>query len=358
MTYMRVTPPVSITSDKIVSSTADEIHAPAAYSAGTTYALGAIVSVAADFKIYESLASGNLGNTPNSTPLWWRILGPTEAAYSAGVIYGLGDTVSNGGRVYESLAAANEANALPVPPATQTVWWKDVGPTNRHAMFDFDRNSQTVTSSPQTVVVAPGERINTIGFTGMSGTTLVVSATSVFGGGLILGPITVNLITREVLDGYDYCFEPFSTRPSHVVFDVPPLSDIIVAATISSPTGNVKCGSMVMGRSVVIGKMKPRAKNVGKNLSTIARTVGGAATLTRRRNIPTTRQTLIAPKSWINKLLALKERLNGVPALYTGQDDAESPWFEMFLILGIYNIFDIEASGSVDVTVDVGLEEI
>ena len=66
---MRGTLPVLITPAKLLFSTASEIHTPAAYSAGTTYGFGAIVSVAADYKIYESLEAGNVGNTPNQTPL-------------------------------------------------------------------------------------------------------------------------------------------------------------------------------------------------------------------------------------------------------------------------------------------------
>ncbi|OGW44452.1 MAG: hypothetical protein A2Y66_01795 [Nitrospirae bacterium RBG_13_41_22] len=48
-----------------------QIDAPSgAYAAGTTYALGAIVTYGA--KIYESLAASNTGHTPSSSPTWWK----------------------------------------------------------------------------------------------------------------------------------------------------------------------------------------------------------------------------------------------------------------------------------------------
>ena len=81
---MRVTPPVTINDAKLTSSSAAEPHAPAAWSGATPYAYGAIVSVAADYAIYESIAGTNLNHTPLDTPLWWRKLGPLETAYNAG----------------------------------------------------------------------------------------------------------------------------------------------------------------------------------------------------------------------------------------------------------------------------------
>ena len=62
---MRVIPPLTITAAMLTSSSATEPWAPSAYAGGTTYAFGDVVSVAADFTIYESLAAGNVGNTPN-----------------------------------------------------------------------------------------------------------------------------------------------------------------------------------------------------------------------------------------------------------------------------------------------------
>ena len=126
--------------------------------------------MAADFAIYESLAGSNTGNTPASSPLWWRAIGPTETAYNPATTYALGDTVYSAAahRCYESLAAGNLGNPLPVLPETETTKWIDVGPTNRWAMFDLSRNTQTVAASPLTVVVAPAEDQHR-GLTGLSG---------------------------------------------------------------------------------------------------------------------------------------------------------------------------------------------
>lgn len=355
---MRVTPPVPITPAKLTSSTATEIHAPTAYGAGTTYAYGAIASVAADFAIYESLAASNLANTPKSSPLWWRKLGPTETAYNAGTTYALGDTVSANQRCYESLAASNTGNPLPVLPETETTKWIDVGPTNKWAMFDLDRNTQTVTASPMTVVFAPGQRINTLGLTGLVANSLTVTATSVLGGGTVYDSGAVDLNTRAVADGYDYAFEPFSTQPSWVAFDLPPYSDIIITIVISSTSGNVKCGSLVAGTFIYLGDAQHGAVNDGLNFSTVTRDLYGKATLVKRRTAPKTRQALKLPVPRINKALAARVLLNATPALYAGIDKSYSGHFEMFLIMGIYTAFEIDATDARDVTINLVLEEI
>lgn len=357
---MRVTPPILITPAKLTSSSASEPHAPSAYNAGTTYALGAIVSVAADFQIYESLAASNTGNTPLSSPLWWRILGPTETAYDVAHTYALGDTCSANHRCYESQAAGNTGNPVPVLPETTTTKWLDVGPTNKWAAFDLSRNTQTVWSSPLTMVVAPGQRINTVGLTGMVANTAVISATSVLGGGTVYGPTTFDLNSRVVLDGYDYCFEPFSTNPSQVVFDMPPYSDIIITITLSSTSGNVKCGSVVLGTYIYIGNAIGKGSNQGQNYSTVTRDLYANATLVPRRTVPKLSVITLIDSYRIGKVLAARDALNAKPALWTGLDDSTSDFFEMTTILGVYQTLDPETIEGVDTKaqITVVVEEI
>ena len=355
---MRVTPPISIIPSRLTSATATDIHAPAAYAGGTTYAFGAIVSVAADYQIYESLAAANLGNTPLSSPLWWRILGPTETAYDgAKTNYALGETCSANQRCYESLVLQTAVNPLPVLPETETAFWIDVGPTNKYAMFDMDANTQTVTASPMTVVVTPGQRINTIGLTGLVGNSLTITATSVFGGGSVYAK-TIDLNTREVSDGYDYAFEPFSTNPAAVVFDVNPYSDIIVTLTLSSTTGNVKCGSCVLGTYIYLGNSQYGATNDGLNFSTTDRDLYGRATLIPRRTLPKTAQKLIVNAARVNKVKAARVLLNARPALWTGLDDADSSYFDALTILGFYTQFVIDATQHSQAEITLSLEEI
>jgi len=362
---MRVTIPVDINPNQLISSSATEIHNPPAYVAGTTYDFGSIIKVAADYKIYESLFPNNAGHQPSTSPIWWRVVGPTEDAWAVGTTYALGATVSYNRRCYESLAAGNVGNTPPLYPEIQTEKWFDVGPTNKWASFDLNSNTQTVTASPLVIVFRPGERANTLGVTGMKANSIQVSATSATGGGQVYPNSSTasdtgvfDLNTREVRDGYDYAFEPFSTIPSNVIFDLPPFSDIEITITISSTSGNVKCGSIVAGTYIYIGKVLQRATADSLNFSTVERDIYGTATLVPRPAKPKTKQTLLLPSSRLNKVMAAKKSLDAKPALWTGMDDPTSDWFEMLQVLGIWNEFTFGAETHDMVEITLGLEEI
>lgn len=357
---MRVTPPILMTDAKLTSSTVAEPFLPAAYNAGTAYAFGDIVSVAADFTNYESLAGPNTGHTPNSSPTWWRIVGPTEQVYSGATTYALAETVISTvtHRVYESVQAANTGKPLPVPPETLTAWWLDVGPTNRWAMFDLKSNTQTVCPSPLTVVVTPGARVNTCGRTGIVANSAVISETSASIGGTVYGPATINLNSREVFDWYSYFFEPFSTRPSHVVFDLPPYTDAVLTATLTATSGNVKCGGMTVGTFVDLGKVQWHAKADSLNFSKITRDDWGNATLVPIPGVPKTNQTLELDKARVNKVMETKALLDAAPALWTGLDDSTDDWFEMVQIVGIWKQFSIDMAYPSKALVTLELEQI
>jgi hypothetical protein len=358
---MRVTPPIPITPAKLTSSSADATLAATAYNAGTTYAIGALVSVAADYRQYESLASSNTGNTPSTSPLWWKAIGYTETAYNAGTTYALGATASYNYRVYKSLQASNTGNTPPVLPETETAWWIDVGPMNRWAMFDLDSNTQTVWTSPMTVVFVPGERINTIGFNGLRGTTLTISATSVTAGGTIYGPVEVDLTYRDVFDGYEYCFNPFLTRPYHVVHDVPSYTDTVVTVTIEATTGNVKIGSCIVGNYIDLGETKADSTNRGISFSKVTRDLYGKATMVKRKSIPATKHRALIDRIKVDRSMYARDALlDAAPALYTGMDDAEDNLFGMHQIVGFYTRWEYSVDqGLADkVWLDLELEAI
>ena len=355
---MRVIPPVEVTPAKLVSSTAAATHDPAEYSSGTTYGVGAIVKVTADYAIYESLQGSNSGNTPATSRLWWRKIGATEDAYNAGTTYSAAATVAFNNRCYESLQDSNTGNTPPIFPERQTEWWLDVGPVNRWAMFDLSRNTQTVVNGDLTVVFAPGERVNAIGITGMKANTVTITVTSVLGGGTVYGPLIIDLNTREVSDGYDFCFEPFSTLPSAVRFNLPPFSDAQITVTFSSNTGNTKCGAIVVGNGVYLGSLEYQATNAALNFSTIERDLYGTATLVQRRSLPKTTNTLYLPTARVNKAIAARTQLNAVPAFWAGLDETSNGYFEMTLILGIYTRFEINADSINQAKISLDLEEL
>lgn len=300
---MRVIPPVTITNTRLTSSSVAEPHATeTAYNAGTTYAIGAEVVVAADHRKYESLQAGNVGNTPASSPSWWF----------------------------------------------------DLGPTNRWAMLDILRNTRTVDASPVTVVLTPGVRINSLALLGLDATSVTVSMTNA---GDTVYERTVDLNTREVLGWYDYFFEPFTTLPSMVLWDLPPFTAGILTIDIENAAGDVGCGAVVIGSYQYIGETEHQAESDALNFSTVERDEFGNAVLVPRRSIPKVTQTVFASKALVNAIRDLRDSLNASPAFWSSLDESDDDWFESFAILGIYRKFTINAQPT-EAMLSIELEEI
>jgi len=420
---MKVTVPVTIDDAKLTSSTAVEPIVPTEWDSGTTYALGAIVKIAASFACYESIYAGSHSNkNPTTNPTYWRQFGSTETAWSGATTYAAGDTVSSAAyhRVYESLQAGNLNHAVPVPPETENSYWIDIGPTNKWAMLDLSRNTQTVIASPLTVEVAPGERINAVAALGLEGQWLSIKVTSAAflattegttyagiiwplpydatrtyalnecvntsggtmyrsladdniahtpassptywsttnsDGSAVTGDMT-NLTTRQVLDHYMYAFAPFATRPGVVEFDIPPYSDCVVKVIVTSSVANCKCSGIVVGTYADIGEVQFTAESDAINFSTVDRDIYGTATLVKRRSVPKTSQTLMLDKTRIDYVYAIRSALNAVPALWTAVEDSSSEFFGMMLILGVYKRFTINAANASVAVCNLELEEI
>lgn len=302
---MRVIPPLEITPAMLTSSSCAEPHASeTAYNAGTAYALGDTVVVAADHATYVSLQAANTGHTPSTSP----------------------------------------------------TWWEEVGPTMRWKMFDILRNTQTEDASPLTVVITPGVRLNSIALLGLVATSVTVSMTA---GGPTVYTHTEDLDTREVVDWYTYFFEEFSTRPSMALFDLPPYSNGIVTVALTNSGGDVKCGSLVLGSFEYIGAIEWDPESDALNFSTIDRDTFGNATLVQRRSIPKTQQNLKVDKTRVNRVRNLREALNAKPAVWSGLDDLDTDgYFEVLLILGIYRKFTISPANAREAAISLELEEI
>lgn len=282
-----------------------------------------------------------------------------ESVYNAGTTYALGAQVisTSTHRIYESLQASNTGNALPVPPLDRNDWWLEVGVTNRWASLDSARNTQSIGTSPMVITVAPGARINSVACMGLEADTLRIE---MLNGGVVVYDKSFDLKLRRVRDGYEYCFKPFGLQASVLQFDLPPFFAAQVRVTLTRATGSVKLGSLVVGNYVYMGKIVPGAENDALNFSTVDRDLYGTATLRPRRTLPTTSQTCLIEKAYVNDLLDARIRLNTVPAVWSGLDDqGSSDWFEAFLILGIYKAFSINTQySSTHAQVSLKLEEI
>ena len=352
---VRVIPPLTIAGSVLTSSTVYET-APTAYAGGTTYALGDVASVAGSaglITVYRSLQSSNTGNTPASSPLWWAFVCETYGAYAGGTTYALADRVIDATNhiEYESLAAGNTGNAL-----TDTTKWLSLGPTNKWAMFDLTTSKATISGSPLTIVITPGRRINSIGLDGLVASSVEITQT--------VSAVTkfhevIDLNSREVLNFTQFFFEPFSNQKSVARFNIPPYTNGVITITITASSGNVECAACVIGSYEVLGVAERSARISGLNFSTIERDFdGGINTMTQRRSVPKATMHILTPKTYVNRLIALKDLLDAQPAFWAGIDDDTSGYFDAMQMVGFHRVFDFDLSEEDYAFIDLELEAI
>jgi hypothetical protein len=353
---MQVIPPIEITDAMFTSSTVQETVA-ATYSGGTTYALGALVGLAPVLGqaqvIWRSLQNGNTGNALTEG-VWWTGAGSVYPAYSGSHNYAIDEYVQDNTNhlIYQSLVMSNNGH-----PLTDTTKWQLVGPTNKWAMFDYERSTRTSVPLTFTAVFAPGERINAFALAGIRANSYSLTMTSVTGGGTVYSA-SGSLNTRETLTWYQYFFGDFSTQESLAFFDLPPYTDNILTLTLTATTGNAELGACVIGNYVYIGETQYSAVSDVLNFSSINRDENGTATLVPRRNVPKTSQTIWCDKDRVNRVRQCRDDLNATPAIWYGIDDSSDGWFESLQILGIYKEFTINVALPEKAVITLTLEEI
>lgn len=280
-----------------------------------------------------------------------------ETAWSgSSVSYAVGDQVirTTTHRIYECTSAHTSA-ASPVPENNPTQWL-EIGPTNRWAMFDTLRNTATIKASTVTVVITPGQRVDSLALLGVVADTVTVSMTS---GATLVYSHTESLIYREVFDWYDYFFNPFLTKPSVALFDLPPYTGGVITVTLTVATGNVECGACVIGAAEFIGDVQYEAESDVLNFSTVTRDfAGGVATIVQRRNVPKTIQSIVVDKVRVNRVRKLRDDLAATPAVWAGLGNSSDGYFEAMLILGFYKRFSINLRHPEHAVISLELEEI
>lgn len=282
-----------------------------------------------------------------------------EVEWTVGETVSLGSIRYKNHVLYEALTDAESGNDpedevqndIDNPPTK----WLEVGRTNQWNMFNLYRNIQSITTSPCTFRLAPGVRINSIGLFGISADEVTISQQN---GMDDTFTYTENLNTREVSDFYDYFYEPFTNKPSTVLFNIPPITTGVITVTLTSTSGTVMLGSCVIGNFTNIGNVIYGAESDALNFSRIDRAFDGTSLLKVRQSKPKVLAEVVADKNRTNKIRDLRVDLNAVPAVWAGIDQTDDDYFESLLILGIYKKFTIKLDHPTATKTEIEIEEI
>ena len=278
---MKVITPITITDAMLTSSTAPETDY-AAYSAGTTYALGAKVIRTSTHRIYESAQAGNTGHTPESSPTWWI----------------------------------------------------DTAPTNRWAMFDGVVGTITTLASPLTIVIAPGA-VNSLALLEISGASVDISMTV---DGETVYSKTVDLEGSVISDYYEYFFEPFDPLSSVVVTDIPIYAYGVITVTLSG--SSVGIGLLSAGIFTDLGETQYGASSGIDDYSLKTKDAFGNTTIVERGYSKQPSFTIAVQQANINKVYRKLASLRAVKCVWIGSDKLE--YSEPLIAFGIPKSFRLE----------------
>lgn len=274
------------------------------------------------------------------------------ANWNSGATYVIGDKViltTGYHRIYESLRASN-LNFHPATDTSSPPYWKDIGPTNRWAMFDTVTSTATTATTSLTVVMAPG-RISGIALLGLVGDSVSVTMTEGPAGPVIYS-YAANITEREVLDWYDYFYAEVEQITELVLTDGIPISTAgVVTVTVTGAT--VAVGTLVVGATKDLGDSQYGASFGIVDYSVKATDAFGATTFvprahSRRMNVP-----VVVDNTRLRRLEKAFTDLIATPAVWIGADG--DAWGSL-VVYGWYKDFSVTVQYATQSTCNLEIE--
>lgn len=259
------------------------------------------------------------------------------AAYSAGTTYALGDRaiyVSGENHwVIESLQNGNIGHT-PTGLATDTYWLK-VGNTNRWRMFDTAVQSQTTNADSINVSLVANERINALALLNISAATAHITMTDAIDG--VVYDQTYSLVSDSgINDWYGYFFEPIVRLQDLSVTDMPPYLNATIDVTLAASGETVSCGALIIGLQRLLGATQYGLSTGITDYSVKQQDDFGNYSILERNFRKRAEMTLFVENSFVDQLQIILTSLRATPTVYIGTDE-----FTNTIIYGFYKDFNI-----------------
>lgn len=272
------------------------------------------------------------------------------AAYSAGTTYALGARVivvgTNIHKIYESLSSGNIAHT----PATSPTFWLDLGATNRWKMFDYSVTSQSTNANTIDITCHATGRTNGIALINVSAATVRVKMTDAIDG--VVYDRTFSLVSIAGIDDfYAYFFEPVVRLGDLVILDMPPYYNATIQVTLSAPGETVRCGAIVIGMLINVGGLQYGATVGIQDYSVKTRDDFGNYTILQRAFSKNANFTVWISASMVDQLEILLAAYRSVPTVYIG-----SELYGSTLIYGYYKGFSIAITYATESVCTIELE--
>lgn len=263
-------------------------------------------------------------NVPETEPAW--VVGTTYAKDA--VVRGVAPGNPHG--LYLSLQDANVGHAV-----TDPIWWVEMGPTNRWAMFDGSNSTQTKNPDSIDVVLDTTSRVNSLALLNISAGSVRVMMTDPAEG--VVYEQTFGLVSNAgTIDWWSYFFEPISRKTDLIVTDLPPYAGVSIAVELLGFGSTVRIGALVVGLSKEIGDTSMGASVGIQDYSRKEQNPFGDFILVERAYSKRANFTVWVPRNMTDELQRLLASYRATPIVYVGSDD-----FGSTVVFGFYRDFSI-----------------
>lgn len=290
VSQLQVIAPIVVTSAMLTACNVPEPATgdspdPAAWSGGTTYALGDRVHVASTHLIYESLQAGNIGKDPTS--------------------------------------------------AANATWWVIVGATNRWRMFDLSNTSQTTMSGGLDVSLVPAQVYNGLALLTVTGATSIRVRQTDPVDGVVFDQTQAMQAPPTGAEWYAYFFDPIINKTS-AIFDLKTYGSATLRVEITG-SGVVGCGVAVIGRKRAIGLGLEMGARLGiQDYSRKERNAFGDMQVTQRAYSKRADFSMLLNSNEVDSVIDLLAGMRATPSVWVG-----SSKFGSTTVYGYYKDFDV-----------------
>lgn len=252
---------------------------------------------------------------------------PDPALWLVGTTYALNAEVRYNDRRYRSRTSGNTG----ATPNTSPDGWLDIGPINRHGMFDSSLGTSTSAADQIVVTLAPTSYVDALWLTGVDADTVRVQvATSTF-------DVTYQMwYPRAVSNMWEYRFEPFDRRDKLFVDGLPLGAGTQITVTLSKPGGVAKCAMLVAGQKRQLGHTEFGVQISIKDYSVKTTDKWGAPTLLEGGFADRITATVELDNSNIDTIKRILAGYRAVPVVWVF-----TPLFESTQVYGTYRDFSV-----------------
>lgn len=259
------------------------------------------------------------------------------ADWSGGTTYAAGANSMRAHRRWRSLQAANAGHDPLDDDQDAPVWWVDMGPTNRYAMFDDSVGTLTTDDEEIQVVIAPGG-VDAITLLDTDAETAEVEMT--VDGNVVFNELqTTQVGGQAITDWYLYFTALIGKRSTLLFTDLPIYSDGVITITARSTGAGtpVSIGTMAVGRQLEVGTV---ASGVPAGINDFSKKITDAFGNTKfveRSYAKRMRPQLKVPATMVDLVFKTFAELRATPIVWIA-----SRRFDCLVVYGAWKSFEFD----------------